>query len=186
MSESNPTTKAKFKNKHTDDLVDHYWASISYLQELIKSSELKAGLILSFYGILLNFLYQGKDSIRDIEGSYLLFSLMSVWLICTVISIFYCVRCFMPKIEGKFDNNMFFFKDIISKYGGVKEFSKHFFEASCDENQLFQQLGEQVFIISKIANWKFKNVQRAIRLLAIGLALLLISGVIVFVNAVYA
>jgi hypothetical protein len=71
MSELRTPGTTKFKNKHTDDLVDHYWASISYMQDLIKSSELKAGLILSFYGILLNFIYQGQESIKDIEGSYL-------------------------------------------------------------------------------------------------------------------
>ena len=45
------------KNKHTDDLIDHYWGSINYVSGLIKASEIKAGLILSFYGILLNFTY---------------------------------------------------------------------------------------------------------------------------------
>jgi hypothetical protein len=162
----------KLKNKHTDDLVDHYWASISYLQDLIKSSELKAGLILSFYGILLNLLYQSKASIAEIQLNIFAYGLIGLWAVCSVLSIFFCVRCFMPKIEGKFDNNMFFFKDIISQFGGVKAFSKHFFEASCDEDQLFSQLGEQIFIISKIADWKFKNVHRAITLLAVGLSVL--------------
>lgn len=167
--EEHKSTPVHLKNKHTDDLIDHYWASISYLQDLIKSSELKAGLILSFYGILLNLMYQGKDSIGGPDGDIIFFLLFGTWAVCTLVSIFYCVRCFIPKIEGKFDKNMFFFKDVISKFGDVKAFSKYFFEASCDENQLFQQLGEQVFIISKIADWKFRNVQRAIRLLAIGL-----------------
>lgn len=177
MSESNTSPKtpvAKFKNKHTDDLVDHYWASISYLQDLIKSSELKAGLILSFYGILLNFMYQGKESLQVLDGNVLFYVFFGLWTVTTLSSIFYCVRCFMPKIEGKFDNNMFFFKDIISKFGGIKDFSRHFFEASCDENQLFHQLGEQVFIISKIADWKFRNVQRAIKLMALGLIIMFV------------
>lgn len=177
MSESNTspkTTVAKFKNKHTDDLVDHYWASISYLQDLIKSSELKAGLILSFYGILLNLMYQGKDSLGDVNNNFIFYGLIGSWSVITLISIFYCVRCFIPKIEGNFGTNMFFFKDIISKFGGIKDFSRHFFEASCDENQLFQQLGEQVFIISKIADWKFRNVQRAIKLMALGLVIMFV------------
>lgn len=176
------SSSPRYKNKHTDDIVDHYWASIAYQQDLIKSSELKAGLILSFYGVLLNFLYQGKDSIELPETNYLIYGLSIGWLICTVASIFYCVRCFMPKIEGKFDTNMFFFKDIISKYGNIKDFSRQFFEASCDENVLFQQLGEQVFIISKIVDWKFKNVQRAIRLLALNLSILFFTAVIYFVG----
>jgi len=58
----------------------------------------------------------------------------------------------------------------------VKEFSKTFFDMSRDEDTLFQKLGEQIYIISKISNWKFKNVKRAISLLAIGLIILFISG----------
>jgi hypothetical protein len=165
------------RDKHTDDLVDHYWYSISYVMDLIKSSELKAGLILSFYGILLNFIFQSASSLSDtLDRSPILYILLSFWVICTVGSIFFCVRCFIPKIEGNFGKNMFFFKDIISKFGDIKQFAGIFFEKSCDENELFEQLGEQIFIISKIADWKFKNVQRAIQLLAIGLGVLFITG----------
>lgn len=166
------------KNKHTDDLIDHYWGTISYLTSLIKASELKAGLILSFYGILLNFIYQSTERfITQLGNDTVLFILIGFWAACTSASIFYCVRCFIPRIEGNFTKNMFFFKDIISKFGDIKEFSKTFFEMSKEEDILFAQLGEQIFIISKISDWKFKNVQRAISLLAIGLAILFFTGI---------
>ncbi|MFD2916180.1 Pycsar system effector family protein [Psychroserpens luteus] len=165
------------KNKHTDDLVDHYWGTISYLTSLIKASELKAGLILSFYGILLNLIYQiAKNFSGKVSNDTILYILIGSWVCCTVTSIFFCVRCFIPRIEGKFTKNMFFFKDIISKFGDVKEFSKTFLNMSKDENALFGQLGEQIFIISKISDWKFKNVKRAISLLAIGLIIFFITG----------
>ncbi|MFT6699495.1 MAG: hypothetical protein ACJAVD_000994 [Porticoccaceae bacterium] len=41
---------------------------------------------------------------------------------------------------------MFFFKDIISKFGNIDQFSHSFFEISTDENQLFKQLGEQIIL----------------------------------------
>jgi hypothetical protein len=139
---------------------------------------LKAGLILSFYGILLNFIYQSTESfIAQLGNDIVLFILIGLWAASTSVSIFYCVRCFIPRIEGNFTKNMFFFKDIISKFGDVKEFSKTFFEMSKDEDILFAQLGEQIFIISKISDWKFKNVQRAIRFLAIGLGILFFTGI---------
>ena len=165
------------KNKHTDDLIDHYWGTISYLTSLIKASELKAGLILSFYGILLNFIYQGTQNFsEELSNDIFLYILIGAWTICTVASIFFCVRCFIPRIEGKFSKNMFFFQDIISKFGDIKEFSKTFLTMSKDEDALFGQLGEQIFIISKISDWKFRNVKRAISLLAIGLIILFVTG----------
>ena len=79
---------------------------------------------------------------------------------------------------------MFFFKDIISKFGDIKEFSKTFFDMSRDEDLLFGQLGEQIFIISKISDWKFRNVKRAISLLAIGLVILFITGIYHFLFSI--
>tara|TARA_R100000353_G_scaffold150688_1_gene109102 strand:+ start:176 stop:418 length:243 start_codon:yes stop_codon:yes gene_type:complete len=72
---------------------------------------------------------------------------------------------------------MFFFGDVISKFGSIKEFSKTFYKVSSNETELFEQLGEQIFIISKIAAWKFRNVKRAIRFLAMGLVLLFITAI---------
>ena len=163
------------KNKHTDDLVDHYWGSINYGTNLIKASEIKAGFILSFYGIVLNLMYQNTQIIEISNGNKIvIYILLLLWFACTVVSIFFSVRCFIPRIETKHDKNIFFFKDIISKFGTINEFSKTFFEVSKDEDQLFMQLGQQIFVISKIATVKFKDVNRSLRFLAVGIFLLLI------------
>lgn len=168
--------EAHQKDDHTADMVDHYWGSIGYVTALIKASELKAGLLLSFYGILLNFIVQAVITYFEAESHHtVLFILIGLWFFCTAASIYYCVRCFIPKIEGSYDPNIFFFGDVISKFGDIKQFAAHFYKVSLDEDQLFVQMGEQIYIISKIAAWKFKNVKRALRLLGIGLALLFIT-----------
>jgi hypothetical protein len=162
---------------HTEDLVDHYWGSINYVTSLIKASELKAGLILSFFGILLNFIYQSTGQLlADVENDAILYMLIGLWVGCTAASVFFCVRCFVPRIEGKFSPNVFFFGDVISKFGDAKQFSKTFYEVSLDEHEIFEQLGEQIFINSKIAAWKFKNVRRAIQFLGIALLLLFVTA----------
>lgn len=162
------------KNKHTDNLIDHYWGSINYVTSLIRASELKAGLILTFYGILLNFIYQSWGMVTEVASNILFSVLVGFWFLSTAVSIFFSVRCFIPKIEGNYDKNIFFFGDVISKFGDIKQFSKTFYTVSLDEDSLFQQLGEQIYITSKIAAWKFRNVKRAIYFLALGLFLLLI------------
>jgi hypothetical protein len=80
----------------------------------------------------------------------------------------------MPRIEGKYDKNIFFFGDVITSFGNIREFSKTFYEISLDEDRLFQQLGQQVYINSKIAAGKFKNINRSLRFLAIGLFLMML------------
>lgn len=164
------------RSAHTEDMVDHYWGSINYIFSLIKASEIKAGLILSFYGIILNFIYQKLlDSLTSFQDNMVMYVLLFLWFGCTAYSIYCCVRCFMPKIEAKYDKNMFFFRDVITKFGSIKEFSKTFYKVSLNEDELFDQLGQQIYIISKIAATKFKFVNRALRFLGIGLALLLIT-----------
>lgn len=180
-----PEDKVHLKNKHTDDLIDHYWGSISYVSSLIKASEIKAGLILSFYGILLNFVYQNIDLVlAHFENNTIIYFLLTVWFACVVTSIYFSIRCFMPRIESKYDKNIFFFGDVISKFGDIKEFSRTFFSISMDEDQLFDQLGQQIFINAKIANLKFRNVQKALKFLAIQFIFLLII-VIYYVIATF-
>jgi hypothetical protein len=163
------------KNKHTDDLIDHYWGSINYVSGLIKASEIKAGLILSFYGILLNFTYKYLETVLAEGVSHLyIYVLLTAWFLCTATSIYFSVRCFMPRIEAKYEKNIFFFGDIISKFGTVKEFAKTFHKISSDEDQLFDQLGQQIFIISKIASYKFSCVNKDLRYLAFGFWLVII------------
>jgi len=163
---------------HAEELVDHYWGTINYVSGLIKASELKAGLILSFYGIILNFIYQSAAPVmHSVSNAILFYILIGLWFIATVVSIFYSVRCFIPKLEGNYSDNVFYFGDVITKFGTIKEFSKKFYDVSINEKEVFEQLGEQIYINSKISAWKFRNVQRSIRFLAISLILLLLTAV---------
>lgn len=162
------------KNKHTDDLIDHYWESIRYVADLIKASELKAGLIMTFYGILLNFIFKNLTTVSDsLENLTVFYVLFTLWFVCTMMSIYYSVRCFVPRLEEKYDKNIFFFGDVISNFGTIREFSKTFYEISLDEKQLFNQLGQQIYINSKIASAKFKSIKKSILFMVASLILML-------------
>lgn len=163
---------------HAEELVDHYWGSINYVLGLIRASEVKAGLILTFYGILLNFIFQQIGLLmtggpREI----VLYTLLGAWFLCTATSIYFSIRCFMPRLEGSFDKNVFYFGDVITKFGTIKEFSKIFYNISLNEEELFDQLGQQIYIISKIAALKFKYVNRSLRFLAFSLLIFLVVSI---------
>ena len=176
---SNPSDDSKIKMKrspHTEDMVDHYWGSINYIFGLIKASEIKAGLLLSFYGIVFNFMFQRIVTIVEIvPDNTILYVLLGLWFCCTAISIFFCIQCFIPHIEEKYDKNIFFFGDVISKFGTIKEFSKTFYKISLNEEEVFDHMGQQIYIISKITANKFKNVKRALQFLAVGMFILLVT-----------
>jgi hypothetical protein len=172
---SPPMQEVEESPGHAEELVDHYWGSINYVLDLIRASEVKAGLILSFYGILLNFIFPQVQSVLLSESTQVvMFVLLGAWFLCMTTSIYFSIRCFMPRIEGNYDKNVFFFGDVISKFGTIKEFSRTFYRISLSQEELFDQLGQQIFIISKIAALKFKYVNRSLRYLALGLMMLLV------------
>ncbi|MFD1062880.1 Pycsar system effector family protein [Winogradskyella litorisediminis] len=179
MSKNIPNKKIKTPDDvdipKTNDLAFHYWHTLKHHTNLIKASELKAGLILSFYGILLNFVYKKIDTtMQYMSYDWIMYILLILWFLTTVISIYYSVRSFIPRIEKKYDSNVFFFGDIISKFGDVDDFSQTFYDTAVDIEKRYEQLGQQVYIHAKITATKFKYVNKSLRFLAYGLALLLV------------
>ncbi len=157
------------------DLAFHYWHTINYFVGLIKASELKAGLILSFYGIIFNFIYRNTNTILEqIPNQIPIYILLGLWLLCTMFSMYCSIRTFIPRIESNYDDNVFFFGDIISKFGDINTFSKTFYNTSIDKSERYDQMGQQIYINAKIAATKFKNVNLSLRYLAVGLGLLLV------------
>ena len=157
------------------DSVDNYWYLIMYLRDLIKASEIKAGLVLSFYGLLMNVFFQFYEHLIELAASdFLTYGFMGLWFVFTVTSIYFSFRCFMPHIETKFDKSVFFFGDIISSYGPIKDYVKELEQVNTHRRPLFDQLGEQVYINAKITAAKFKNVNLSVRYLAFNIGLMFV------------
>ena len=72
----------------------------------------------------------------------------------------------MPRLELKFNKNVFFFRDAARSYGGIEQYTKELLKVYLNEEELFRQLSEQIYIESKIIDEKFKNVQKSIKFLA--------------------
>lgn len=173
-SKKKETTFTKEELKE-GDLNFHYWKSLGNLIALIKSSELKAGLILSFFGIIFSFVYQNVERVKVSLAEFnILYALLLFWLISTLISIYHSVNTFIPRIEKKYDANLFFFEDIITKFGDVHEFSNTLLKETMDKSKIYEQLGQQIFINAKITSVKFKNVNLSIRYMVISLLFLLL------------
>ncbi|EAZ81535.1 Pycsar system effector family protein [Algoriphagus machipongonensis] len=157
------------------DIVDNYWYLINYLRDLIKASEIKAGLVLSFYGLLINVFFQFSDHLIEVAvDDPFIYGFLAFWFLFSVTSIYYSFRCFMPQIEDKFDKSVFFFGDIIHSYGKIKEYVKVLEQVSVKKGPLLEQLGEQVYINAKITAAKFKNVNQSIRYLSFNIGLLFV------------
>jgi len=178
--------KAITNPKPNQGLTIHYWNSINYFVGLIKSSELKAGLILSFYGILFNFLYQNMErSVVYFSQNTFMYVPLVLWFCCSLISIYFSIRSFIPRIENKYDDNIFFFGDVITKFGTIEDFSETFYNTSTNGRMRYDQLGQQIYINAKIADKKFKNVSRSFKSMALGLFFLLTVVMFYFIMVLF-
>ncbi len=142
---------------------NNYWEQLERLEKLIRSSELKAGIIFSFHSLILGLFVDRLDYFKDFFSESILFILLvSIWITLVLISIYYSFKCFMPRMELKFKKNVFFFRDAANSFGNIEEFSNKLMDTCADEEDIFSQLSHQIFIESKIIDQKFKSVQKSI------------------------
>ncbi len=144
-----------------------YWETIRYIYELNRTSEIKAGLIMSFYGLVLGVTFEMAANMEtNFKFSIFLIIVIVVYFIFVARSIYFSFKCFLPQIETNFDKNMFFFHDVITQYGDIKSFTEEFNDLLGKEDELYSHLGQQIYVNSLIVSEKFANVNRSVRNLA--------------------
>lgn len=146
----------------------NFWMQMERLERLIRAAELKAGLIFSFHSLILGLFFDRLDALQDtFQNSIIFIILVSLWILFGSISIYYSIKCFIPRIELKYKKNVFFFKDAINSFGTIEEFSKQYMDVCKNEKELFKYLSQQIHIESKIIDAKFGCVQKSIKFLAV-------------------
>lgn len=80
----------------------------------------------------------------------------------------------MPRMELKFNKNVFFFRDASRSFGNIEEFSKKLTEVCLDEEKLAEQLSHQIYIESIIIDQKFRSVKNSIRFFALSFVFIII------------
>ena len=142
---------------------NNYWEQLERLEKLIRASELKAGVIFSFHSLVLGLFFDRFEELEVLFQSSPVFLILTFFLFaCVISSFFYCFKCFKPQIELKYKKNVFFFGDAVKAFGTAEEYTKRLIEVCATEEELFEQLGEQIHVESKIIEAKFKCVHKAI------------------------
>lgn len=163
--------KKKKAKKHLKALLDvepeNYWEQMERLERLIRASELKAGIIFSFHSLVIGVFFDRMEHLSETFHNSTIFTILVVlWLFIVFVSIFFALQCFIPKMELKFDKNVFFFKDAVNHFGSIDQYSKKLMDTVADREELFDQLGQQIYIESKIVDTKFRSVKRAMKYMA--------------------
>ncbi len=158
---------------------NNYWEQLERLEKLIRASELKAGVIFSFHSLIIGLFVDRYDYFQTAMEDYLLLTVLIVlWMLTVLCSVFFCFKCFMPRIESKLQKNVFFFKDAAFRFGSVKDYTKKLMDVCDSDEELFVMLSEQIFIESEIISRKFSSVQKSIRFFALSLVMSVIVAVV--------
>lgn len=154
---------------------DNYWNQLERLEVQIKGAEVKAGILFSFHSFIIGLIINRMELFSDIfKDNIPLIILAIAWIILVIISVYYCFSCFIPRMELKYDDNVFFYKDAIKAYGNLENFKSKMIAVCANEDQLHNQLSEQVHVESKIVNKKYESVKKSIKFFGFSLILLVV------------
>jgi hypothetical protein len=162
-------SKERLANSESEQLrlenqYENYWEILRYNHEMIRFSELKAGLVISISGVLFSILFQSIDSVKPyFMDSILNLIVAGIFVLLTMISVMYSFRCFMPRFEIKNPTSMIFFGDIVSDFPNFKDYHKFAQKTLGDEYEFSLQLAEQIHTNATIATRKFAAVSKAMR-----------------------
>ena len=159
---------------------NNYWEQLERLEKLIRASEFKAGVIFSFHSLILGLFADRLDYFEPIFESNWLFTICRRLLagFVSLISIYYCFRCFMPRMEMQYEDNVFFFRDAVKAFGTADEYVKRLMEICENEQELFTQLSAQIHAESKIIDEKFGSVRKSLRFFALSFIFAMASLII--------
>lgn len=155
---------------------NNYWEQLERLEKLIRASELKAGVIFSFHSLILGLFVDRIDFFKPLLVDNILFLVFtSLWLLFVLISIYYCFKCFIPRMELKYDDNVFFFIDAVRAFGTSEEYTKKLMEICGSEEELYSQLSQQIHAESKIIEEKFGSVKKSLKSFAISFIFVILT-----------
>lgn len=149
---------------------NNFWQQIDRLEKLIRAAEVKAGILFSFHSFIIGlFINRLEFFSAFFTGNVLLLIFAICWILLVLISIYFCFNCFMPKMELKYDDNVFFYKDAIDRFGNLEEFKAKITQVCTTDEDLYAQLSEQIHAESKIVDKKFLSIKKAIKFFAFSL-----------------
>lgn len=159
-------TNLQSEQLRLENQYENYWEILKYNHDMIRFSELKAGLVISILGVLFSLLFQSIEKIKPLlEGNIVLMFASGVFVLLTIVSVLYSFRCFIPRFENKNPTSMIFFGDIVSDFPDFNAYYDFAQKTLNSEADFSLQLAEQIHTNASIATRKFKAVSKSIRFL---------------------
>jgi len=154
---------------------ERYWEILQLNIEWLRFSETKATMLLTVYGILFTIAYTNSTQVfESLTDSIWITFLVFFYGITSLISIAFAFLCVNPSLKTGPATSIIYFGHIYQDLSQIV-YKKRAKEIIDDEEKLTDQITEQIYVISKIAWVKYRNVGWSIRFFIVSLVIMLIA-----------
>jgi hypothetical protein len=140
-----------------DKAIESMWNIYNNINDLIKFSDTKAGLILASNGAILSVIFiNAIDRTINFSNYFLFLLFLSIGLTFGVLSIIISIFSIKPNLIEIDDRSLIYFGTISQKYRKESKYHEKVFETFNNETLTLGQISDEVWIISGIALKKYK------------------------------
>ena len=162
---------------------ENYWEILKYNHDMIRFSELKAGMVISILGVLFSLLFQSVESLKGYFVDSIPIQIVAgLFVFLTLVAILYSFRCFIPRFEIKNPTSIIFFGDIVGDFPHFSEYHQFAEKTIQNDHDFSLQLAEQIHTNAMIATRKFKAVSKSIRFLLWAILCLIALVSLIFIS----
>ncbi|NND77320.1 MAG: hypothetical protein HKN39_03990 [Flavobacteriales bacterium] len=161
--------------------MEQHWHILHLNHQMIRYSEMKGGMVITLFSILITLMFNGESLISEILGRSIILKILgSAFGITVGISFFYSVRAFFPRFFDKNPRSVIYYGDIFAEFENYKMYQKELLAATNDLQAMSTQVAEQIHTLSSIARAKFRNVSLSIKYFVAAIGIMFISMVTSF------
>ena len=138
------------------------WRIYGTINEWIKFSDAKAGVILATNGIIAGAMLSDPTGLKEFLYQRPVFFIPLILAILTAcFSIYFSLRCLNPTLNFGKQDSLIFFAHIAQKYETAEEYKSEAKKTFLDDDLATSQIAEQIWVNSKISRRKFEAVNSA-------------------------
>ena len=161
--------------------MEQHWHILHLNHQMIRYSEVKGGMVITLFSILITLMFNGESMISETMGSSVVLQTLGVAFgLAMGISFFYSVRAFFPRFFDKNPKSVIYYGDIYGEFENYTVYQKELLSTTGDLQAMSTQVSEQIHTLSSIARAKFNNVSLSIKFFAAAIGIMFISMVTSF------
>lgn len=151
------------------DSLENLWIIYQSMNELVRFADTKASAILATETVAASVLLPQLLTMDFTQQNGFLLLLGAISALFGLFSFYYAVQTLVPanRVEVTDEGSILYFGEIVRAYPLPIDYERAVGEVIQDEEQMAGQISRHVWAVAQIANKKYRNINRSIRLFAV-------------------